>query len=69
MIAPISTRIRGTFGEILLGPAEGLPRYCAANAASLDLIEKSALVHKLGTLNSLKREQLDAALRFALGLD
>ena len=44
-------------------------RPCVADAGSLDLIEKSALVHKLGTLNSLKRAQLDAALRFALGLD
>lgn len=69
LIAPISTRLRGTLGEIQLGPAEGLPRYCAANAASIELIDKSALAHKLGALNSMKREQLDAALRFALGLD
>jgi mRNA-degrading endonuclease toxin of MazEF toxin-antitoxin module len=69
MIAPISTRIRGTLGEIPLGPEEGLPRYCVADTASIDLIEKSALLHKLGVLNSVKREQLDAALRFTLGLD
>jgi len=69
MIAPISTRIRGTFGEIQLGPKEGLPRFCVADAGSLDLIKKSSLTHKLGALNSIKREQLDAALRFALGLD
>jgi mRNA-degrading endonuclease toxin of MazEF toxin-antitoxin module len=69
MIAPITTRIRGTLGEVRLGPEEGLPRSCVADTASIDLIEKSALVHKLGALNSAKRGEFDAALRFALGLD
>ncbi len=69
LIAPVSTRIRGTLGEVPLGPAEGLPRVCVADTSSLDLIETSTLVHKLGRLTSAKRDALDTALRFALGLD
>lgn len=69
LIAPVTTKIRGSLGEVPLGPAEGLPRACVADTASLDLIEKSTLVHKLGSMTFTKRAALDAALRFALGLD
>jgi mRNA-degrading endonuclease toxin of MazEF toxin-antitoxin module len=44
-------------------------RPCVADAGSLKLLNKTALTRRIGALSGIKREALDAALRFALGLD
>ena len=68
MIAPISTRIRHIRGEVLLGPADGLPRPCAANLDTLDSISKSQLDEPIGLLSEERLRAVNQALLYALGL-
>ena len=67
--APVTTRIRGMESEVALGPEDGLQKACVANASSIELISKTRIIRKIATLSSAKRDALDAALRFSLGLD
>jgi mRNA interferase MazF len=69
IVAPISTRIRGFAGEVRLGRSDGLPKTCAINVDALMTIPVSALVERIATLSSAKLGQVDAALRFVLGLE
>ncbi len=69
MVAPITTQIRGAENEVPLGLADGMHRACVVDAGSLKLMSKSALSRRVGRLSWDKRQALDAALRFALGLD
>lgn len=69
LVAPITTRARGLANEVPLGPEDGVHRPCVADAGSLRLLNKSSLTRHIGALSTAKRAALDAALRFALGLD
>lgn len=69
LAAPVTTRIRRMEAEVALGPEDGLQKTCVANASSIELISKSRIVRRISVLSSSKREALDAALRFSLGLD
>lgn len=69
LTAPVTTRVRGLLSEVPLGPADGLRKPCAANASNIGLVAKSLLVRKIATLSPSKRDALDAALRYSLGLD
>jgi len=69
LAAPVTTRVRQMESEVALGPEEALPKSCAANTSSIDLIAKSRLVRRIASLSPSKRDALDAALRFSLGLD
>jgi mRNA interferase MazF len=68
-IAPVTTRIRGIPVEVPLGADEGLARTCAANLDTITTIPKSALTERISRLPRQKLLALDAAVRFALGLD
>lgn len=68
-IAPVTTRIRGIATEVPLGAREGLRRRSAANLDTITTIPKRSLVQKIRALPAAKRRELDAAVRFALGLD
>ena len=69
IVVPVTTRARGIPVEVPLGRDEGLPRRCVANADTVTTIPKRALKAYAGVLNSDGVAALDAALRFALGLD
>ncbi len=68
-VVPVTTRVRGIPVEVSLGREEGLPRSCVANADTVTTIPKQALKDYAGVLGGDKIAALDAALRFALGLD
>ncbi len=68
-VVPVTTRVRGIPVEVPLGREEGLPRRCAANADTIATIPKGALAGYAGVLGPEKIAALDAAIRFALGLD
>ena len=57
-VVEVSRTIRGIATEVPLGPRDGLPTKCVANADNLATIPKT----------STKSAALDEALRFALGL-
>jgi mRNA interferase MazF len=68
-VAPVTTRVRGIPAEVALGPAEGLPRPCAANLDSLQTVPKAQLARRLTLLPAKKLAEVDEALRFALDLE
>jgi len=67
-IAPITTRVRDIPVEVPLGPKDGMPRECVANLDTVTTIPKDALRERLTVLSRSKMAAVDAALRFALGL-
>ena len=68
-IAPVTTRARHLPVELSLSPAEGLPRPCVANLDTITTIPKKSLADRISALSEAKIAELDAALRFALGLE
>ena len=67
-VAPVTTRVRGIPVEVPLGPKDGMPRECVANLETVTTIPKDALRERLTVLSRSKMAAVDAALRFALGL-
>jgi mRNA interferase MazF len=67
-VAPVTTRVRGIPVEVPLGPNDGLPRECVANLDAVTTIPKDALRERLAVLSRSKMTAVDAALRFAVGL-
>lgn len=68
-VAAVSSTTRGIRSEVPLGKRDKLPRPCAVQADNLYTIEKRLLDERITTLTRARIEQLDAALRYALGLD
>jgi mRNA interferase MazF len=67
-VAPVTTRVRGIPVEVPLGPKDGMPRDCVANLDTVTTIPKETLRERLTVLSRPKMAAVDAALRFALGL-
>jgi len=67
-IALVTTRLRGVKSEVRLGPADGLPRPCAANLDAIHTIPKVTLDQFIGALGPEKLRSVDAAICFALGV-
>ena len=68
MVAPITTRIRRIPVEVDLGPEDGLPKRCVVNLDSMVTIPKSHLEQCIALLRPEKIRQIEAAIRFALGM-
>ena len=69
IVAPITTRTRHIPTEVPLGSSDGLPRDCVANMDTITTIPKNCLHNRLVTLSNQKLKEIDAAIRFALGLE
>jgi mRNA interferase MazF len=67
-VVPVTGRVRGIPVEIALGPEDGLPRTCVANAGNLTTVLKSRLLRRIGRLSPDKLRALGDAVRFALSL-
>jgi len=67
-IAPVTRTIRGIGSELPLGPDDGLRIRCVANCDNLETVSRRRLTKQIGSLDSHKLVQLDAALRYALGI-
>ena len=68
LVSPVTTRVRGIPSEVRLGPPDGLPRECAANADTIVTIDKGRVVEFVARLSPTKLRKLNDALRYALGL-
>jgi mRNA interferase MazF len=68
-VAPVTIRIRSIPTEVQLGPEDGLPRDCVANLDTIITIAKDSLQIRLASLRPKKIQAVDAAIRFALGLE
>jgi mRNA-degrading endonuclease toxin of MazEF toxin-antitoxin module len=67
-LVPLTTRRRGIPVEVPLGPGDGVPRPCVANADDVLTVLTSRLVRRVGPLAPDKLRAVDDALRFALAL-
>jgi mRNA interferase MazF len=66
--APIYGEILGLRSEMVVGPANGLPRDSAIRCDFLTLMFKSRLKHFVGSLTPGQIGELSSALRYALDL-
>lgn len=67
-VVVVTRTVRGIPTEVRVGPSEGLPKVGVANADELVTIPRTTLRERIATLSRAKLEQIDAALRFSLGL-
>jgi mRNA interferase MazF len=67
-VAPVTTRVRGIPVEVPLGPKDGMPRDCVVKLDTVTTIPKDALKERLTVVSRAKMTAVEAALRFALGL-
>ena len=68
-VVQVTTRRRGLETEVPLGPEDGLPKACVANADVLLTVAKACLLRRMAALSGSKLTALSRAVRFALGLD
>jgi mRNA interferase MazF len=68
-VAEITTAIRLNATEVALGKSDGLARPCVINTGQLFTMSQDRLDTLITSLSAEKREALDAALAFTLGLD
>jgi len=69
LVAPVTSRIRQIDSEVTLGEEDGLHKPCVISTSNIGLVTKNRLIRRISTLSCTKRDALDAALRFSLGLD
>jgi mRNA interferase MazF len=67
-VAEVSTVVRAIPSEVALGKRDGMPRPCVINTDNLVTIPKTLLEAHIASLSTARLDQLDAALRFSLGL-
>jgi mRNA interferase MazF len=67
-LVPLTTRMRGIPVEVRLGPTDGVPRACVANADNVTTVLTSRLISRIGPLAPDKLRAVEDALRFALAL-
>lgn len=69
IIAPVTTRVRGIPTEVALDKKDGLPKRCVVNVDTLTTVPKRSLSSRVARLPDVKLREVDAALKFALGLE
>ena len=67
-VVPLTGRARGLPVEVPLGPRDGVPRACVANADNILTVPKSRVTKRVGPLAPDKLRAVEDALRFALAL-
>jgi mRNA interferase MazF len=67
-VAYLTTTIRHLPVEVLLTPADGVPRTCVVNCDSINTIPKGALNRFICTLSAVKLAEVKAAVVEALDL-
>ncbi len=68
-VAPVTRRIRHISSEVLLGPEDGLLTVCVTTLDNINTILKDSLREQIATLGSDKLQAIDAAIRYALGME
>ena len=69
IVAPVTTRIRHIPSEVPLGIDDGMPQDCVANLDTITTIPKDCLQSRLTILRTKKLKEVEAAIRFALGME
>lgn len=67
--APVTRTTRGIRSEVAIGPHEGLPAPCVINCDNIVTVPVDAFDREpVGSLDEIKRSELDRALRYALDI-
>jgi len=69
IVVEVTRTIRDIPSEVVLSKRDGLPARCVANADNVATIPKAWLDERIATLSPARVDELDRALRFALGLE
>jgi mRNA interferase MazF len=69
IIAPVTTRIRNIPAEVPMGIEDGVSQSCVINLDTITTVPKDCLRSRLTTLSPEKLREVEAAIRFALGLE
>ncbi len=69
VVAPVTTTVRAYAVEVTVGRAEGLAKKGVVNCDWLVTVAIADLKTRIGALSGTKMDQLNEALRFALGLE
>ena len=68
-VAPITSTIRGVPSEVVLSEEDGMKTRCAVNLHNAVTVSQHRLGKRVAQLNSLRMNEICAALRFSLGCD
>lgn len=69
IVAPITSSVRGSPAEVLVGAAEGLKHDSAVNLDHVQTVPKARLRRFVGTADRQTMQQVCAALAIATGCD
>lgn len=69
IVAPVTTRVRHIPSEVQLGIDDGMQQECVANLDIMTTIPKDCLKTRVAILRAKKLKEIEAAVRFALGLE
>ncbi len=69
MVAPVTSTIRGSPGEVVIGTREGLKHDSAVNLDHVQTVDQSRLLHFIGTLDRQPMRAVCRALATAVGCD
>lgn len=67
LVAPVTTTVRGIPTEVAMGPADGLPRTCAANFDNVFTLSRQRFVQRIAALPADRLSEVCDAYRFAAG--
>ncbi|MCZ2115669.1 MAG: type II toxin-antitoxin system PemK/MazF family toxin [Anaerolineae bacterium] len=68
-IAPISTSIRPVPSQVILSVDDGLLTDCSVNLYNIQTLPRKNIGRYITTLSPARMREVEAAIRFALGLD
>jgi mRNA interferase MazF len=68
-VAPVTSTIRGVPSEVVLSEEDGMKTPCAVNLHNAVTVSQHRLGKRVAQLNSLRMNEICAALRFSLGCD
>jgi len=68
IVAPLTSQVRGSRGEVPLGKPNWLPKISAVNVQGLASLDKSQLIRRMGRLTDLQMKAVKDALRDLLDL-
>lgn len=67
MVAPVTSTIRGSPGEVIVGVDEGLKRRSAVNLDHIQTVERARLHHFVGTVGPEQMRDVCRAIAVATG--
>lgn len=68
-VAQVTTTARNIPVEVYLDEKDGLPQKCVVNLDAITTIRKAILTERICSLRTVKIEQINKAIKFAIALD